>query len=186
MVWAPGKTLLVTSYCLFQCHFLLQPLLMMSTSQKRLSLMVSILTTISIHLDSLPSLTFRHHVFYIQDRRTASPHKGTMHPIYRTDVPLLLTQPPRILCIGQTYRYSPHSHHASYIQDRRTATPHIATTHPIYRTDVPLLPTQEPCILYIEQTYRYSPHSHHASYIQDRRTAPPQSRLFIYLVNKYI
>ena len=34
-------------------------------------------------------LTFRHHESYISDRRTATPQIGTMHPIYRTDVPLL-------------------------------------------------------------------------------------------------
>ena len=33
--------------------------------------------------------TDRHHASYIQDRRTATPQIGTMHPIYRTDVPLL-------------------------------------------------------------------------------------------------
>ena len=35
----------------------------------------------------------RHHASYIQDRRTATPHIGTMHPIYRTYVPPL----PRVL-----------------------------------------------------------------------------------------
>ena len=49
----------------------------------------------------------RHHASCIQDRRTATPHMGTMHPIYRTDKPLLPTQAPCILYIGQTYCYSP-------------------------------------------------------------------------------
>ena len=94
----------------------------------------------------------------------------TMHPIYRTDlpllsrqapcilyigqdVPLLPRQAPCILYIGQTYRYSPDRHHASYIQDRRTDPPQIGTMNPIYRRDVPLLHRQAPC----RQTYRSSP-----------------------------
>ena len=66
----------------------------------------------------------RHHASYIQDRRAATSQIGTMHPIYRTDVPLLRRQAPCILYIGQTYRYSPDRHHACYIQDRLTVTPH--------------------------------------------------------------
>ena len=41
------------------------------------------------HKSCLPHLTSRHHASYILDRRTATPQIGTMHPIYRTDVPLL-------------------------------------------------------------------------------------------------
>ena len=52
-----------------------------------------------LEFQTFGTLTFRHHASYI----------------YRTDVPLLPTQAPCILYIGQTYRYSPHRHHASYI-----------------------------------------------------------------------
>ena len=59
--------------------------------------------------------TDRHHASYIYNRCAVTPQTGTMHPIYRTDVPLLHRQAPCILCIGQTYRYSTDMHHASYI-----------------------------------------------------------------------
>ena len=108
-------------------------------------------TSVTIELVFKATLTFRHHASYIQDRRTATPQIDTMHPIYRTDVPLLHRQAPCILYIGQTYRYSTDRHHASYIQDR-----------------LPPLHRQAPCILYIGQTYRYCTDRHHASYIQDR------------------